>query len=441
MVGDVGQRFLRVVHDVDAAQEGLHRQPRGVAGAAAGGQHVVGAGRVVAQRDRGVGTDEDGARVAHPGRPGGGVRGLDLQVLGGVRVDDGEAVVERVDQHDAGLPAAQRLGDALTVLGGGHLRLQLGLDRLGQRLGGRDQDGGGHHVVLGLADQVGGDVTGVGGVVGEDRDLGRTRLGVDADDALEQALGGGDVDVARPGDQLDGGALLGPVREHRDGLGAARRVDLVDAQQRAGGEDRGVREVAEGGLRRGGDRQSLDAGLLRGHHVHHHGGRVDGPAARHVEADPLDGHPALGDGAAGDDPHRRVGAPLVTVDETGPADRLLQRRANGGVQLLQRPAQGLGGHPQALQPYAVELLRGLDHSGCATMPYVLAEGPHLLQGGLDIQLGTGQQVTVDSGRRRAGGGRLSLRPGAGGGTTQIDSGDHTPKSLRPARRTGARIRG
>ena len=66
---------------------------------------------------------------------------------------------------------------------------QLGLDRVGQLRAGRDQHRGGDRVVLGLADQVGGDVRRVGGVVGEDRDLGRAGLGVDADAALEQPLG------------------------------------------------------------------------------------------------------------------------------------------------------------------------------------------------------------------------------------------------------------
>ena len=35
------------------------------------------------------------------------------------------------------------------------------------------------------------------------------------------------------------------VGEHRDRLGAADRVHLVDAEQRAGGEDRRVRQAAE----------------------------------------------------------------------------------------------------------------------------------------------------------------------------------------------------
>ena len=92
-----------VVDDVDAAQEGLHRQARRVAGAAAGGQHVVGARGVVAERDRRVRADEDRAGVAHAHRDLAGVARLDLEVLGGVGVDDAEPGVEVVDENDAAL--------------------------------------------------------------------------------------------------------------------------------------------------------------------------------------------------------------------------------------------------------------------------------------------------------------------------------------------------
>src|SRR5690606_9092448 len=105
------------------------------------------------------------------------------------------------------------------------------------------------------ADQVGGDVAGVGGVVGEHRDLGGAGLGVDADDPLEQALGGGDPDVAGAGDHVGAGAFASAVGEHRDRLGATDRVHLVHAEQRAGGQHGQVRQAAELGLRRGGHGQ------------------------------------------------------------------------------------------------------------------------------------------------------------------------------------------
>ena len=91
---------------------------------------------------------------------------------------------------------------------------------------------------------------GVRAVVGEHRDLGGAGLGVDADDALEQPLGGGDVDVAGAGDQADRlahvVAVVDAVGERGDRLGAAHRPHLVDAEQGAGGEDRRVRPARRG---------------------------------------------------------------------------------------------------------------------------------------------------------------------------------------------------
>ncbi len=49
------------------------------------------------------------------------------------------------------------------------------------------------------------------------------------------------------------------------------------------------------------DGQPADAGLLRGHDVHDDAARVHGEPARNVEPDPLDRHPAFGDGATGHD--------------------------------------------------------------------------------------------------------------------------------------------
>ena len=212
---------------------------------------MVGPGAVVAQRDRRPGADEDRAGVADPGGASAAASlGLDLEVLGGVGVDDLEPLLEVVDQHDGRLPAAQRGADPLGVAGRGDLLVELGLDLVGEPLASRDQDAGGHRVVLGLADQVGGDVRRVGRVVGEDRDLGRPGLGVDPDDALEQPLGRDGVDVAGSGHQVDAAARAGAVGEHGDRLGAADGVHLVDAQQRAGRQDGRVRQPVVVLLRR-----------------------------------------------------------------------------------------------------------------------------------------------------------------------------------------------
>ena len=171
----------------------------------------------------------------------------------------------------------------------------------------------------------------VGGVVGEHRDLGGAGLGVDTDDALEEALGGRHVDVARAGDEVHrladelAGGVPRAVGEHRHGLRAADGVDLVDAEQGARGEDRRVGQPLEArrvlALHRAGDGDRADAGLLRGDDVHDDAARVHREPAGHVQADPADRHPALHDAAARDHPRDVAGGHLLAVHQPGAADR------------------------------------------------------------------------------------------------------------------------
>ena len=124
-------------------------------------------------------------------------------MFGGVGVDGADAGVDVVDQDDRRLPPGKRGRHPLTVHGGLQLGGQLGVGGVGQVGAGRHQDAGGHFVVLGLADQIGGDMRGVGGVIGQDGDLGRPGFGVDAHPRAAEPFGRGDVDVAGPGDHVD----------------------------------------------------------------------------------------------------------------------------------------------------------------------------------------------------------------------------------------------
>ena len=124
------------------------------------------------------------------------------------------------------------------------------------------------------------------------------------------------------------------VGEHRDRLGAADGVHLVDAEQGAGGEDRRVRPAAEVPLRRRHHGERLHAGHLRRDDVHDHAAGVDGASAGHVQADPVDRQPALGDGAARHDRRGDVDAPLVEVHAPGPVDGLQQGGAHGRLERI-----------------------------------------------------------------------------------------------------------
>ena len=97
-----------------------------------------------------------------------------------------------------------------------------------------------------------------------------------------------------PGHEVDPRAGADAVGEHRDRLGAADGVHLVDAEQRARREDRRVRQAAVLLLRRRRQRDRADAGHLGGDDVHQHAGDQRRDAAGHVEADPVDRHLAVG---------------------------------------------------------------------------------------------------------------------------------------------------
>ena len=127
--------------------------------------------------------------------------------------------------------------------GGLQLGGQRGVGGVRKLAAGRHQNAGRHLVVLGLTDQIGGDVLGVGRVIGQDRDLGGPGFGVDAHPRADQALGRRDVDVARAGDhvnrrQFGAVGVDAAVRHQRHRLGPPDRPHLVDAEQPGGGQDR-----------------------------------------------------------------------------------------------------------------------------------------------------------------------------------------------------------
>jgi hypothetical protein len=227
--------------------------------------------------------------------------------------------------------------------------------------------------VLGLADQVGRDVLGVGAVVGEDGDLGGSGLGVDADQPLDEPLGGGDIDVARSGDEGDRVATLEAMGETGDGLRTTHRIDLVNPQQSARREDGRMGPAVVIHLRWARHREGSDTGNLRGNHVHDHAARVDRQSPGDIEADPVHRHPSLGDRAATGDHRDLVAALLVGVDESGSADRLLQGTTDRGVELGQGPGQDGGRHAQAGGAHPVEAFGGVEKGLAAAQADVVAD--------------------------------------------------------------------
>ena len=122
-------------------------------------------------------------------------------------------------------------------------------------------------------------------------------------------------------------------------------------------------------------------------------------AAGDVEADPVDRHPALGDGAAGDHLGGGVGAALVARAPAGPDGSTPPARpAPRGRGRSRAAASASAGTAQPVgRTPSNRSLRS--RSAAAPRVHVLADRPHGGERGLDVELGPGQGLRRD--RRRA----------------------------------------
>ena len=137
-------------------EEVVGREPRGPAGGAAGRQHVRRPGGVVARGHRRVMAQEDRAGVGQPRQQPLRVGRRDVQVLRRDQVGERDRLVLVADQDERPEPLQAVAGQAAPAQSA-ELVLQGRGDLVDQvRLPG-DQDAGARRM-LGLADQVGGDV-------------------------------------------------------------------------------------------------------------------------------------------------------------------------------------------------------------------------------------------------------------------------------------------
>ena len=145
-------------------------------------------------------------------------------------------------------------------------------------------------IVLGLGEQIGGDPGRVVLSVGDHHHLGRPCHHVDADLAVDLALGGGDIGVAGADDLGYGRDALGAISERSDRLRAAEAIDLIDAGKRCRHQNERIERAFK---RRHDHDDALDAGDLGWHGVHQHRARIARGAARHIEPSRGDRSPAL----------------------------------------------------------------------------------------------------------------------------------------------------
>ena len=257
---------------------------------------------------------------------------------------------------------------------------------------------------------------GVGGVIGQDRNLGRAGFGVDAHLRTADPLGGRDIDVAGSGDHVDRREFAAirvgaPVGQQRDGLRATDRPHFVDAQQRCRRQDRRVRQALEvgrvGGLGRAGDDQRVHARGLGRNDVHHDARRVHRVAAGNVEPDPLDGHPAFGHRRTGRECGGGVGATLIGVHGAGALDGDVQCGADVRVQRRERGCELLGRDTDAVGAHTVERGAVLQGGRRTAVGDRVDDRPDRRHHRVDVDTTAGQGATQPGRRQR--------------GTAQVDA--------------------
>ena len=334
-------------------------------------------------------------------------------MFGGVGVGRVDGLVKPVGQHDGGLGAAQRRANALGVLGAWHAVLEVFLHLVGDFGGVGEQHGTGELIMLGLADEVGGQKAWIGGFIGDDADFGGAGDRVDAHERGDQRLGGSHKDVARTGDLVNRiaqhvavlrFAALGSISEHGDGLSATDRIHFINTKDGAGGENGLVRQtflIVSGW--RGSNGQRFDARGLSRHGVHNDGARVNGLAARHIQADALNRNPAFGHAGAFGEVGVEVLRHLIGGHGAGAAHRFLDGGAHFGVERGQGVLDRLDRHAQVLGTHVIELLLEVAQGSGAAFFDIVQNRTHQIGGFGSThcstrhrgeQFGTGQVLTT-----------------------------------------------
>ena len=167
-------------------------------------------------------THEDGARVPDPLKQRLRVRNPELQVLRRVGLRERKRFIDRDHVADR------------DVVGAGNKSS----DHCRKPALEAQENGLAVRSVLGLREQVGGAAGGIRRAIGDQNDLARPGRKVDCDMARDEQLRRRDPAISRADDLVDWRDRVRPERERGHGLGAADRVDLVDAESVSGGKRR-----------------------------------------------------------------------------------------------------------------------------------------------------------------------------------------------------------
>ena len=267
----------------DALHKIGDRKAAARAGHAAGGQHMIGAAGVVAERLRAPVAEENAS---------GGVDAIEQaardagqsEMLGRKKIDEANGVREIArDKHRAAF--GKRAAREIRRRQRGELAIDFGGDFAAKARRGGNENRDGVGIVLGLSDQIGGDELRIA-ALGEDDRFGGAGEHVDGAIGADQPLGGGDEAIAGAENFVDARNRARAVGQRGDGLRAADARDRTHAQAFGGGEQRRAR------LRAGHD-DLAHARFLGGNDGHQQGGDQREAPAGKIAADRFDGAHAL----------------------------------------------------------------------------------------------------------------------------------------------------
>ena len=380
MLGKIGNARLNfaqgiagVINETGLFHKIVHAQRAGKTCRAAGGQGVVGAGKIIAQCFRHILAQENAARVLYAVQNGERVVHTNFQMLRGNDVHGVNGLVHIVRHNDLAVGVHAGAGDG----GAGQLwdlHFQLGLYGLGQLGAVRYQHGAGQLVMLGLAQQVSCHPGGVAAAIRQHQNLRRPGDHINANLAEHFALGGGNVNIAGADDLIHRGNALGAVSQRGHGLGAAGLEDLVNTGNHRSSQDGGIHlAIRPGG---GGHHDLLHTGHLGGDHIHQYGAGVSGGTARHIHTGFFNRGIFLAQHNAGGIVHHKVLVDLVLMEGADVGGGHLQ----GSHKILTGGFKGFVNfrlaHPQLVQLGVVKFQSVIFQGGITAGAHIGDNGIH-----------------------------------------------------------------
>ena len=176
----------------------------------------------------------------------------------------------KIGRNHNGAPVFQRASGGGGSGQGGALLFQLLLEGIGQTGIVSDADSRGQSIVLRLRKHIRSEPCGVGGRIGQHEHFARPGDHINAHNALHHALGSGDKNIARPGNNIHRLNGLRAVGHGRNGPCPANAVNFINIKKMRCGKNMRINRAVLAGRRK--YRQARHAGHLGGYGAHEQAG-------------------------------------------------------------------------------------------------------------------------------------------------------------------------